>query len=425
MRSTWAALLPLALAVGCSAESTTTYKFPDPLCLDFPWAALSDGSVGSTPPELACTTTLDCPPPLTCRKPREANAGDCELLEDAPDPSAPSAVYGVPEFLLSVAEGDDYNLIEFSGLPPEAVVLRCRFHICPPDGDVLRDAPSRCLYEDKTVNLGLTNGLALSVLSNGPSAVDAVSNIPACGTEVDGEKRPDRHYRITAVGYFAICYAFSETDLVAVSNISNLSRSEVGSTGQDAYLDDCSSPNAEDGMACSYTTEQEDRLGVCVGQSCCGPCWTDRDCQRYGGSTCAFIRRLGEDIETGGYSPGIVGFCSDGSCVDNRGDTRCVARSAGGGAVDAGLPDGGFPYTSAWSSVSPRQGQPCPSDSDSGVVDGGVDADMGAPPEMGARREMGAAADAGLPPDAAAAPDAAPPPDMRPRPDMGPPPEMP
>lgn len=429
-----AALTLLGVALGgCDEERSTTNAFTDPRCLPFPWDALGESRSNQTPPEIDCTSTLDCPPPLTCRRQSQDGTGQCSLMENVPDPSAPAEVYEVPEFLLSVAEGDDYNLIEFTGVPPSATVLRCIIHICPPDADVLREAPDRCFHSSKIINLGLTNGLALSVLAEGPDNVVVTASILACGPTIDGRQQPDVPFEITAVGHYAICYAFDETSLVAVSAISNLSRAEVGSTGQDAYYSDCTTAQAEDGHACSYTDGMGDEiLGVCVGGACCASCWSDRDCFRRGGSTCVQTR----DLSPAGNrqrQPPVVAFCSDSPCGNRNGDTRCIARADDvEGLPDAGVADAdpASTFESEWRSYDPLTGACAEGQEGEGPIgDGGVGemgpgemepGEMGPPPEMGAR-DMGPPPDAGPSLDMAPAADRGPPPEMGPAPDMGPP----
>lgn len=413
----------LAASVGCSEERSTRNRFVDPICLDFPWAALSAVQPGQPPPDLDCKTTLDCPPPLTCQPRPGSGTGACVLLKDAPDPSAPSEVYEVPEFLLSVTEGDDYNLLEFNGLPPSATVLRCVFHICPVDADVLRDAPGRCEYADQLVNLGLTGGLALPVVATGPDSLDVQAPIPACGSDATTAGQTPRAFRIAAVGYFAVCYAFSETELVAVSAISNLSRGEVGSAGQDAYQAGCAGESAREGAACVYTrADGRESLGVCVGGACCAPCWADEDCRAFQGETCHGIQRLREPTD-GRVGAAISGWCPDVECVDRNGVAQCVERRPDAGSdalADGGVPDAGagrdagvdmaldddLNAFSAWR-AAPRAGASC----DAGVE--GADRGVDQRPEVGVLPDAAPMPDAG-PPDMAPA-DA---PDQMPRPRM-------
>lgn len=348
MSRAMALALALALAA-CSTESKTSNPDVDPRCLDIPWRALTTPT-GHVMPEIQCVDTLDCPPPTTCQiPPAGAERGACTLTRDVREPDAPADLYGVAQFLVSVQEGDDYNLLTFSGLPSNAAFVSCAFYNCPVDGAVLARAQSRCEFEKATVDLSRSTSISLAVLSTGPEALQVESDLPACGPNDPDDPQDDRALSIATVGYFAVCRAFSETALVAVSTVVSLSRSEIGETGRRTYVTSCADPSAAEGVACLRTRpDGGETLGVCVERSCCAPCWSDRDCNASGGRLCRALQPLGPPEGDAGV-PTFIGFCPDVPCSRTGDDrtTRQVCVRPIEGVTDAGPPsrDGGMAGT--------------------------------------------------------------------------------
>ncbi|MEZ4434305.1 MAG: hypothetical protein R3F65_33895 [bacterium] len=345
-----ARLAPLLVVVALGCTETRRFDAYDTVeCIPVQWDASVGGDGGA--PDLPCRTTVECPPPLSCSIDsggREADdtIGTCRLQTRTIDPNAAIELYAVSEFTVAVEQlaGRDYTTLEFGGLPADSVYVRCAWHNCPVDADVLREAPERCLFDESIVQVTTASSLTLASTDSQFSQPErTVSPMRGClFPSCTDAGCPTRELGIPTVNFFTYCLAYSERALVGASSVITLTPDEIGSLGQTTYVEECRpSMLPYRGVACRFLDDDALVLGVCDGRICRQSCWNGQNCRTDQGEQCTLYRAGGESAdEDGDGQPDEtlpwIGYCAPSSTACRPADEDCQGGD-GGVSRDGGL----------------------------------------------------------------------------------------
>lgn len=312
-------VVSVLLVSGCATETTIRHATEQAACLDVPWTGLPSTLAEPLEP-IDCEGNLDCPPPLSCAYDSE-RGGTCLVEYNVGNPSAPADVFDVPEFLVANTMVAGVSLLTFDGLPSTTRQLVCDLYLCPVDAETLAHAPARCFYTTETFDIGPDTELVpLGSTVKGDDRLQVTSPVPACGPDGVGAVP----LTVASIGFYTVCYAFSSTDLVGVSSITELGLDVVGGRAQGSYQQACDPESAVAGAACQRALETSPaELGICVGGGCCLPCWSATDCEAYGGASCVAVQGLSGTTDTAGP---FVGVCADVNCVGPNGRRTCLEQ---------------------------------------------------------------------------------------------------
>ncbi|MCA9621451.1 MAG: hypothetical protein KC731_20660 [Myxococcales bacterium] len=229
-----------------------------------------------------CRDSVECPPATACRQnisegipisgsralyPDGCDAeDDCErdarmhcVVTAEVDRDALIAGFGVPGFLLRRAspEVDDSGALVWSSPPEDAVLVQCALFVCEP---VVRPVAT-----DDEPRLEIAN-YEQCVARDQQAPPDGAFDVQF-GASTSGALA--RH----ATGYWAGCWAYSQSELVAATLLEPL---EFGEVGPIPGVVEACTDEAED-MACPLVG-QGTGFGTCTAGECRNRCVTDRDC---------------------------------------------------------------------------------------------------------------------------------------------------
>ncbi len=285
---------------------------------------------GAALPRIECTADPQCPPPLVCTPPEEPENVDgpatCAVDLFGSEPDLLVETLGRARLPLDLIELPDNDGLLVQWRPPsDAERIRCVVTGCPWTETLVRGGFERCVIVDvlRDVDLGDAFTITPRVQSRS-TELDPRARLQTCAVgEVD--------LRYTATELNLACWAFSETELVAVSSIHRIGPDQLGRHRDRIIATDCAWPPPATGAACVGAGAA---LGVCVGPRCCTPCSKDAQCGGARGS----CRPLPSDGRSGSDPlPGpYLGYCAD-SCAGGAGAGD--AGAADGGGPDSGVPD--------------------------------------------------------------------------------------